>query len=78
MAVRKKAQGQSLTDMVQSALKEAGGADYLARQAEENPRLFLALVAKVLPTQLTGEDGGPVRMVVQTGVPRDEDGDLEM
>lgn len=41
-----------LRDMVRQALDQAGGIDYLARQAEENPGPFLALVGKVIPSEL--------------------------
>jgi hypothetical protein len=69
-----------MQDMVLKALDEAGGSAFLARQAEENPKLFLALVARVLPPQAGTEGAGSVQMIVQTGVPRAEDldGDLEV
>ncbi len=62
-----------IKDMVIQALSEAGGVDYLVRQAEEEPQAFLTLVGKVLPTQLhhSGEDGRP--LVIYTGVPRAEE-----
>ena len=47
---------------IESAFKKVGGADYLARQAEENPTAFMTLLGKVLPTQVTGEGGGPVEI----------------
>lgn len=47
--------------MILTALNGAGGAAYLQRQAEENPAAFMTLVGKVLPMQVTGENGGPVR-----------------
>jgi hypothetical protein len=50
---------------------EAGGEQYLARQANENPSAFMTLLGKVLPTQVTGHEGGPVTIV--TGVRRCED-----
>lgn len=62
---------KALKDMVLTALDKAGGEDYLARQAAENPPAFMALVGKVLPLQVTGEGGGPVLIV--TGVKRAED-----
>jgi hypothetical protein len=58
----------AVKDMVAGALEQAGGQDYLARQAEENPSAFLALVGKIIPLQVTGEGGGPV--VIVTGVQR--------
>ena len=49
-----------LKDMITGALDQAGGQEYLARQAVENPAAFLTLVGKVLPHQITGKDDGPV------------------
>jgi hypothetical protein len=53
----------ALKDMILTALEEAheeGGVAYLREQAEKNPTAFLTLVGKVLPLQLTGEDGGAI------------------
>lgn len=47
-------------EMVIRALDAVGGADYLQKQAEENPNAFLILVGKVLPLQVTGADGAPL------------------
>ena len=57
-----------LRAMILNALSEAGGEHYLARQASENPSAFMTLLGKVLPTQVTGHEGGPVTIV--TGVRR--------
>lgn len=38
-----------LRAMILGALDQAGGADYLAAQAEESPAAFLALVGRCLP-----------------------------
>lgn len=48
---------RSIKDMIEKALHKAGGVDYLARQAEENPVAFMSLVGRVLPLQLAGHDG---------------------
>jgi len=37
---------------------------YLQVQAVQNPGPFMALLGKVLPMQVTGEDGGPVQVVI--------------
>ena len=42
------------------AFEQAGGASYLLKIAESDPRTFCALLGKVLPMQLTGEDSGPL------------------
>ena len=41
-----------LRDMVRQALDRAGGVDYLVRQSEENPSVFMSIVAKTLPQKL--------------------------
>lgn len=54
-----------LKDMVLSALEGAGGVDYLVERAKD-PRTasaFLTLVGKVLPMQVTGEDGDAIKVV---------------
>lgn len=48
---------KQLKDMILGALDDAGGQEYLSKQAKENPTAFLTLIGKVLPTQLTGENG---------------------
>jgi hypothetical protein len=42
--------------MVLAALDRAGGEDYLLEQARDNPKAFLSLVGRILPTQITGKD----------------------
>jgi hypothetical protein len=64
-----------LKGMILGALQDVGGAEYLARQANENPAAFLALIGKVLPTQVTGDGGGAVTVQVITGVSRHGDCD---
>ena len=54
----------ALKDMILKALDGAGGIAYLQRQADENPGPFLSLIGKVLPLQVTGEDGGPLTVQV--------------
>lgn len=44
---------------------DAGMVSYLEFQAEANPGPFLSLLGKVLPMQMTGEDGGPIQVVIQ-------------
>lgn len=51
---------KELKDMILQALSEAGGVEYLKKQAVDTPGPFLALIGKVLPMAVTGADGGPV------------------
>jgi hypothetical protein len=44
-----------LKDMILAAFDQAGGVDYLVKQAHSNPAVFLALVGKVLPLQVRAE-----------------------
>lgn len=60
--------------MILEALNNKGGAAYLERQADENPVAFMSLVGKVLPMQVTGEGGAPLKLIVVTGVPESESG----
>lgn len=46
---------KALKEMILGALDDAGGQDYLRRQADENPVAFLGLVGKVLPHQLKAD-----------------------
>ena len=57
---------KALKDMILGALDQAGGQDYLARQAEENPGPFMTLVGKCLPKDMnvTGADGAPFEVRV--------------
>ena len=55
---------QELKEIVFEALQqqEGGAIGYLKAQAIAEPRAFMALIGKLLPTQITGEDGAPVRI----------------
>lgn len=63
---------KALKDMILGALDEAGGQEYLVKQAKINPQAFMGLIGKVLPTELKGTgEGGSIIVQVTTGVPRD-------
>lgn len=49
-----------LKEMILGALDDAGGRGYLKQQASTSPAAFLALIGKVLPTQVTGANGAPL------------------
>jgi hypothetical protein len=57
-----------LKDAILAAAAKAGGDDglegYLAEQAQKNPQSFLPLLGKVLPMQVTGEDGAALQIVI--------------
>jgi hypothetical protein len=64
---------RQIKDMIIAALDQAGGAEYLARQAEENPGPFMTLIGKVLPMQLTGEGGDALKIEMVRRVVLDGD-----
>ena len=49
--------------MVLTALTEEGGVEYLRQQARENPKAFLPLVARLLPTRVEGDAENPLRVI---------------
>lgn len=53
---------REIKEMVMQALENAGGVDYLTQQARDNPGPFLTLLGKVLPLQVTGAGGGPLKV----------------
>lgn len=60
-----------LKDAILKAAENAGNkvgseglVSYLEWQAEENPAPFMSLLGKVLPMQVTGEDGGALTVVI--------------
>lgn len=55
-----------LKDMILTALNEEGGVEYLRKQARETPGPFLTLIGKVLPMQLTGGNGEPLKVIVES------------
>lgn len=55
-----------LKSMVLQALSEAGGVDYLVKQAKQkNPAAFMALLGKVLPMTVAGDSAAPLTIVVR-------------
>lgn len=58
-----------LKDAILQAAEKAGDKDgligYLTTQAKANPGPFLSLLGKVLPMQIAGEGGGPVKLTVE-------------
>lgn len=60
-----------LKDAILKAAEEAGGGGeeglvkYLKARAVDTPGPFLALLGKVMPTQISGENGGPLQVVIK-------------
>lgn len=52
-----------LKQAIMKAFGDAGGSDYLAKVASEQPAVFCQLLGKVLPLQLDGDPEKPIRHV---------------
>lgn len=71
-------ENKALREMILGALDRAGGEEYLAQQALENPGPFLTLIGKVLPTTLVGDSTSPIAIRVERViVDADPDRDAE-
>lgn len=70
-----------LKDAILKAAEQAGNqigdqglVSYLEDQATKNPGPFMSLLSKVLPMQVTGEDGGPISIqVIKRKIVRTDD-----
>lgn len=51
-----------IKNMIMEALEDAGGKDYLIRQADENPAAFMGLVAKIIPKDINANVSGELRI----------------
>lgn len=60
-----------LKEQLLGALAANGGQAYFSKLAKTKPEVFCSLLGRIIPTQITGEGGGPVMLI--TGVPRAED-----
>jgi hypothetical protein len=58
-----------IKDMIMGALQDAGGQQYLAQQARDNPAAFMGLVGKVIPKDLKVDANGQMTFTVVTNVP---------
>lgn len=58
---------KQLKEMLLQALDKSGGVEYLVKRAND-PRTasaFLTLLGKVLPMQVTGADGDPIKTITE-------------
>ena len=58
----------SIKEMVEGALQDVGGREYLAQQARENPGPFIALVGKLIPKDVTVSGGVDVKVAASEAV----------
>ena len=62
---------RTIREAIITAFDEVGGAAYLAEMAHREPVAFMALLSKVLPTQIavTDKDGGIKIVIERPGAP---------
>ena len=52
--------------MILAALDDAGGEEYLVQQARDNPKAFMSLLGRLMPTQVVGKDDTPLSAELST------------
>ena len=65
---------RAVREAIERAFEKVGGDDYLVTVAKEQPQVFCTLLGKLLPMQLSGGDGPPIRTETRDGHPIDADG----
>jgi hypothetical protein len=55
---------KKVKDAIETAFVSVGAAEYLEKVAKDDPKTFCALLGKVLPMQVTGEDGDPIEQEI--------------
>lgn len=61
-----------IKEMVEQALSELGGVDYLVEQGRKNPAQFLTLLAKVIPHQVQTDINAQIAIVARPQLSREE------
>ena len=56
---------RAILEAAEAAGGEGGTVAYLTAQATANPAAFLTLIGKVLPTTLAGDEGAPIRHLIE-------------
>ena len=51
-----------LKQMIMGALDDAGGKDYLVKQATDNPTAFMTLIGKYIPSEVNAKMSGAVKV----------------
>lgn len=58
---------KQIRDVVREAFERLGGADWLVTFANanwENARVFVSLVGRLIPQELTGKNGAPLTIII--------------
>ncbi len=60
---------RSVKEMMQKAFEQRGGITALLEWSHESPDEFYRLWGRLIPTEVTGENGGPVTFTIVTNIP---------
>ena len=52
----------SMKEAIRDAFQELGGAGYLVRIGHDDPRTFCSLLGRVIPREVGGPDGEPIKV----------------
>lgn len=68
---------KTVREAILGAFDELGGQKWLVKLGKNDEKAFASLLGKVLPTQLTGADGGPIMVASSvaldfSGIPEEE------
>lgn len=60
---------RAIRDLFREAFETLGGAHWLvefAQESDANARVFVAAITRLLPLEVTGKDGAPLTILIQT------------
>jgi len=58
-------------EAILNAFEQCGGTSYLVMVALTDPRTFCTLLGRVLPTEISGPNGGPIKVITSTMTPQE-------
>ena len=61
--------GALAKDNIAAVFTRLGGTAAMAKWADDNKTEFYRIYARLVPTQVTGEEGGPVKITVEWQAP---------
>ena len=68
---------RTVREALHMSFQELGAERYLIHLANKQPKAYAALLAKTIPTEITGANGAPLQVRVVGGLPDDEFGGAE-
>lgn len=63
---------RNIREAIEKAFNQAGGVEYLVTLARDDPRTFIPLLAKIIPSEVNATHSGGLTLIVDTGIRRDD------